>query len=148
MLAERALAWLLRAIGGVTVLAVLAALLPTDWMAATHAWLGLGRFPRAPIVEYLTRSISLLYTLHGGVFLVASTDVRRYAPLITYLGIANAAGGVVLLAIDAFAAMPWYWTAAEGPLIIAASAAVLWLNHRVQHPARCGAGQSSSAAGA
>src|SRR5215470_14742014 len=58
---DRLLVVLLRLFGGITCLALLATLLPTQWMAAAHAWLGLGPFPRAPLTEYLTRSIAGLY---------------------------------------------------------------------------------------
>ena len=129
--AEFWLVWLLRLFGGATCLAIFATLLPTDWMAATHAWLGLGVFPRAPIVEYLTRSIALLYAIHGGFIVLASTDVRRYSVLITYLAIADGTMGLMLVAVDLYAGMPWYWTAVEGPSVIAAAALLLYLNPKV-----------------
>lgn len=129
---ERLLVWLLRLFGGVTCCAVFAALLPTEWMAATHAWLGLGPMPRSPIVEYLTRSISLLYAVHGGVIVLASTDVRRFSPLITYLAIADGAIGVALVAVDLYAGLPSYWTALEGPAVTIPAIALLVLNRRVQ----------------
>jgi len=112
---ERLLVLLLRLGGGLMLLATLAIVLPTPWMVATHASLGMGELPRAGIVEYLTRSVSALYALHGGLLLVLSTDVRRYVGVIAYLGAANVPLGVVLLAIDVHAGMPWYWTIAEGP---------------------------------
>lgn len=119
------LAWFLRLFGGVTACAIFATLLPTDWMDAAHAWLGLGRLPRAPLTEYLTRSIAGLYAIHGGLLLLASSDVRRYAPVITYLAIADGLFGFALIAIDIDAGLPWYWTAAEGPGVIVASAIIL-----------------------
>ena len=54
----RLLEVLLRAGGTILVTAFAAMLLPVDWMAATHEWLGLGAFPRAPVVDYLARSVS------------------------------------------------------------------------------------------
>jgi len=138
-LEQRLLIWLLRLFGGTTCLAVFAVLMPTEWMAATHEWLGAGAFPRAPIVEYLTRSISLLYAVHGGIILLASTDIRRYQTLITYLAVADGTLGLILIGVDAFAGMPWYWTAAEGPLVIGPSAVLLHLNLRVQARRRSGA---------
>ena len=50
---------LLRLAGAVMVTAFLAVLLPADWMADTHTRLGLGEFPRMPIVDYLARSVAL-----------------------------------------------------------------------------------------
>jgi hypothetical protein len=46
-------------------------------MAATHAWLGMGDFPRAPLVDYLARSASLMYAQHGAVFLFLSVTVHE-----------------------------------------------------------------------
>ena len=42
---------LLRLAGGITATAFLAMLLPAEWMAATHRAIGLGEFPRAPVVD-------------------------------------------------------------------------------------------------
>ena len=128
----RLLVWFLRLFGGVTCCAVFAAVLPTEWMAATHAWLGLGPLPRGAVVEYLSRSISLLYAIHGGAIVLASTDIRRYAPLITYLGIADGTMGLLLIAVDAYSGLPWYWTALEGPSVTIAALILLVLNSRVQ----------------
>ncbi len=112
---ERLLVLLLRFGGVVMLLATFAIVLPTRWMVAMHAWLGMGELPRAGIVEYLTRSASALYAVHGGLLLVLSADVRRHAPVIVYLACANVPLGLALLAIDRYAGMPWYWTIAEGP---------------------------------
>lgn len=130
MKTENYLRWLLRLFGGSTCLAFFAALLPTDWMAAIHGWLGVGTMPRGPIVEYLTRSISLLYAYVGGMFLLASFDVRRYGPLIDYLAIATVVMGVLLVVVDEYAGMPWYWTAAEGPGVAVIVGVMWWLNRR------------------
>ena len=79
---ERILIWLLRLSGTVMLLAFAAILMPTDWMAANHRRLGLGPFPESALVEYLTRSISALYGIHGGLYLVVSIRVKRYADVI------------------------------------------------------------------
>jgi len=124
---ERMLVLLLRLGAGMMLLALIAIVLPTSWMVAMHAWLGMGELPRAGIVEYLTRSVSALYALHGGLLLVLSRDVRRYAGVITYLGGANVPLGVVLLAIDLHASMPWYWTIGEGPPVTLFGVSILAL---------------------
>ena len=95
--------------------ATLAIVMPTRWMDLVHGYLNLGPFPRSPLVEYLTRSISLLYAIHGGILLVVSRDVARFAPLIRFLGMATSVTGLILLGIDIFAGMPWAWVVFEGP---------------------------------
>ena len=131
---ERALVLLLRLTGALLVLAFLAVLLPTEWMARTHRWLGLGEFPRAPLVDYLTRSASALYGIHGGLMIVLSRDVRRFAPVVVYVALAGIAFGATMIAVDLGAGMPAYWTLGEGPLILLAGFATLWLARGIQRP--------------
>src|SRR5215212_1110527 len=83
--AERALAIVLRANGAITSLALLAVFLPLGWMDEVHRVLGMGPAPRGPVFEYLARTISFLYFVHGTICLLLSTDVRRYRPIITYI---------------------------------------------------------------
>jgi len=128
---QRMLVALLRIFGGVTLLAFLAVFLPVDWMAATHRWLGLGDFPRVPIVDYLTRSVSALYAFHGGVVLLASTNPVQYKNLVRYIGWTNVVLGVVCVFIDLHAGMPAYWTIAEGPPVVVVGVVVLFLSRRL-----------------
>ena len=123
----RLLVFLLRLAGVVTTSAFLAILLPRDWMAATHEWLGLGEFPRAPVVDYLARSIAALYGFHGVLLLIVSRDPVRYKPLVTFVGILNVTFGVIMTAIDLYAPMPMLWTLTEGLPIIAFGLVVLYL---------------------
>jgi hypothetical protein len=128
---ERALIWLLRIGGVVTLLALGAVFMPVEWMAATHAWLGLGEFPRSPIVDYLTRSISAFYAFHGGLLLLLSFDVRRYARVVLYVAIASIVFGLLLFGIDLHAGLPLRWTLCEGPPVVLISIAILYLVRRV-----------------
>jgi hypothetical protein len=124
----RVLALLLRLAGGFMVTAFLAMLLPVEWMAATHRWVGLGEFPRVPIVDYLTRSIAALYGFHGALLLILATDVARYRRLVGYVGIMNVCFGTAMMAIDLHAGMPLIWTLAEGPPIVAFGVVILYLS--------------------
>ena len=124
---ERTLALLLYVSGGVMLLAVFAIVLPTEWMAATHRWLGLGEFPASPLVDYLTRSISALYAIYGGLLVLLARDLRRFAPVIVYLAVTGLAFGVIMLGVDFAAGMPRYWSVSEGPLVLVLSLVILWL---------------------
>lgn len=119
---------LLRLAGVITVTAFLAMLMPPELMAATHRWLGLGELPRAPVVEYLARSISALYGFHGVFLLIVSTDTRKYRTLVWYVAAMNVIFGAMILAIDLHAGMPMFWTLAEGPPIIAFGLVIGMLN--------------------
>jgi hypothetical protein len=117
--AQKWLAILLKLAGGVMLVAFAAIFMPTSWMAANHRWLGLGDFPASPLVDYLTRSVSALYGIHGGLYLVAARDVRRHAEVLRYLAAMNVVFGALMLGIDVHAGMPWYWSLCEGPPVLA-----------------------------
>jgi hypothetical protein len=139
MTAERLLVGLLRLGAVLTLLAFPTALLPGGTMAAVHRALGLGELAVGPVVEYLARSLSLFYGFHGGLLLLVSFDVRRLAPVVAYLGWMDVVFGAALFAIDLAAGMPWWWTAGEGPFVVAAGAIILALLRRVRDPGRQGA---------
>jgi hypothetical protein len=124
---DRTLAVFLKLTGAVMLLAFPAALLPADWMDGIHRWLGLGDLPRAPIVDYLARSASLLYGYQGTILLYLSGDPRRHAPLLLFLGLVSAALSVAFVLIDIGAGMPLYWTLGEGPLLLVFSAVIILL---------------------
>jgi hypothetical protein len=119
------LAVVLRVLGCVDLLALVAVVMPREWMAQGHAWAGLGELPPAPIVGYLARSASFLYALHGAAVVFISFDVARYRPLITFLAAAALVHGAVMLGIDLAEGMPLWWTAVEGPGFAATGVAVL-----------------------
>ena len=96
-------------------------------MASTHRWLGLGEFPASPLVDYLTRSISALYGIQGGLYLLAAADVRRHARVLRYLAVMNVVFGAVMVGIDLHAGLPLYWVLGEGPPVIVFSIAMLYL---------------------
>lgn len=129
---EKILIVVLRLVGAVMLWAWLAVFLPVDWMAAGHRWLQLGEFPESTLVDYLTRSISILYGIHGGLLIVLATDVRRYAAVIRYVASVNALFGVLVTGIDLHAGMPWFWTVSEGPPILAVAVVQLWLLRSVE----------------
>ena len=106
--------------------------LPIDWMAATHQWLGLGEFPRVPLVDYLTRSVAALYGFHGLLLLLVSTDPIRYRAIVSYVAVINIVFGFFMVVIDVHAGQPIIWTALEGPPIIAFGVVLAILNRPAQ----------------
>jgi hypothetical protein len=111
---DKALVILLRIVGVGSLFALVALVLPTSWMAATHRWLGLGEMPTGPVVEYLARSLSAFYALVGALCLVVVADLERYRPLVRFLGVAFAVMSLILFGVDLAAGMPWWWSASEG----------------------------------
>jgi hypothetical protein len=127
---NRSLAWFLRAIGCLDMLAVAAVIMPRSMMDLAHSWTGLGAIPPEPIVGYLARSASALYVLHGAMVVLISFDLTRYKGLIRFLGLASLLHGAVLFGIDIAEGMPPLWRYSEGPVFAASGLIILWLQHR------------------
>ena len=115
----RLLVFLLRLAGTITASAFLAMLLPVDWMVSTHRWLGLGEFPRMPVVDYLARSAAALYGFHGALLLLISRDPIAHLTIVRFVACMNVLFGLMIIFIDLNAGMPTLWTFLEGPPIIA-----------------------------
>lgn len=111
--------------------AAAAVVLPSSWMAAIHAWLGMGELPQVPLVEYLTRSVSALYALCGAVFWYLSKDVRRYADLIRFLAWLKLISGLSRIVLDAAVGLPLFWMVGEGPVVVGLSLATLYCLRRL-----------------
>jgi hypothetical protein len=128
---ERVLRFMLRYIGAVSLLALIAVFMPEAWMDATHRALGMGPLPAKPIVGYLARSLSMFYALMGGLLLLCSFDPRRHRSVLCYLSAAFVFFGIVIWGVDFFVGMPSYWKHAEGPGVILIGAAFLILTLRL-----------------
>jgi hypothetical protein len=126
------LVFLLRLSGSFTSLAFLAMLLPVDWMDAIHRALGLGELPRAPVVDYLARSVAALYGFHGALLLLVSTNPVKYRAIVWFIAILNIVFGAMIVAIDLHAGMPMFWTLFEGPSLIVFGMLIGWLNRSRQ----------------
>lgn len=130
--AERALSLLLRVEAAVVFCSLPAIVLPTAWMAHVHAWLDLGDLPRGPIVEYMARTLSMLYLGWAPLLWVMAGDVRRYLPLLWVFGAMSLAASFTFLALDLLIPMPLWWTVTEFGMVFAFAAGGLLLTWRVQ----------------
>jgi len=128
--ALKLLVLILRLDGAVTVLAFGAMLLPVDWVADTHRWLGLGDFPNAPVTDYLVRSVCALYGSFGVLFLLVAGDPLRYQRIVRYIGVMHIIFGVLMIPIDLHAGMPAWWTMIEGPPLVGVGVLTLFLLNR------------------
>ncbi|MCP4200592.1 MAG: hypothetical protein GY769_01495 [bacterium] len=131
-LPKQALALLLRLLGTSSLTALVFVAAPHSWMISIHSSLGMGALPEAPVVWYLARSTSAFYALLGGLFWVVSFDLRRYRPIVTYLGGSVMLLGVVLLIVDWAEGLPRLWTAWEGPFVAAFGLTVLVLAKKIR----------------
>jgi hypothetical protein len=131
MKAERILVVLLRLMALAEISALIGVVMPAAWMAVGHEWLGLGTFPDAPITPYLARCLSAFYMMHGILLWICSCNIRRYAPIITYVAVTGIAFSVLVTLLDIRAGFPWHWTVGEGPTLTALSIAFLVLLRKV-----------------
>jgi len=131
-ISERLLCYSLRYLGFVSLLALVAVFMPYTWMDTTHRWLGLGELPTEPVVGYLARSLSLFYSLMGGLLLVCSFDLHRHRAVLLYMGAAFVCFGIVMWGVDLVEGMPGYWKHTEGPMVIAFGSLILALTARLR----------------
>ena len=129
--AERILTWLLRVMGLLAALAIVAVVMPTSWIVSGAEQTGTGPFQDTPLNQYFVRSVSTLYALLGVLVLYIARDVRRYLDLIVFVGWLTVALGVILAAVDFAIGMPAIWTWAEGPPTVVTGAAFIWLARRI-----------------
>jgi len=136
MTAKWALIWILRLTGGAMLCGLVFALCPFEWMVAIHGRLGMGELQYSALMSYLTRSLSAMYASMGAILLLVSFDVLRYLPLIRLFALLALLGGVAVTALDAVIGLPWFWTAAEGPLTVALGLALIVLSRWIDamHP--------------
>ncbi len=130
--AERWLVLLLRAVGGLCLLALVALWMPRSGIVTGHRWLGWGEFPATPIAEYLARSVSALSAFYGGLLVALSFDVRRYGPLIRYQAAAVmllSASGVV---VGGWAGVPRWFVGGDAVACWAYGIPMLVLAWRVE----------------
>ena len=116
----------------VLLIAVIPAVMPFSWMIAIHRQLGMGELPEGPIMGYLTRSLSILYAMHGALVFFVSLDVRRYLPVVKCLAVLSIVLGAGLLVLDFVVGMPLFWIICEGPFIIVFYSFLFWLASKVQ----------------
>lgn len=125
--AERALTYLLRFLGALTLCAVFAVVMPTDWMSVVNDRLGLAPLPRTPLTEYLTRSLSAIYSVLGALTLYVARDVRRYLGFLGFTSYLIVLLGVFFTILDVWAGLPPSWMWFEGPPTILLGFVVRWL---------------------
>lgn len=126
---DRPLLWFLRVVGGFTLLAFAAAVMPADWMIEAAEFLGFRPFPDSPLTFYLARNLSLLYGFVGAALLAIASDLPRYRPLVPLAAWGTIAFGVLQLIVDHQAGMPAWWTWGEG-LSTFAGGCLLWFVER------------------
>ena len=129
---NRLIKLILRLGGTLMGLAVFAVFMPTAWMEQSSVLLGLEPLADTALSQYLTRSLSLLYAVHGALLWVASLDPERMAPMITAIAVLNLVLAGFLGGIDLKAGMPAFWTVSEVVVPAASGLLILFLQSRAR----------------
>jgi hypothetical protein len=129
---EKALVLLLRLDAVLLLTALVPSMMPFAWMQAIHRALGMGELAEGPLIGYLTRSLSIMYAMHGAMMLFVSLDVRRYLPIVKFIVLLGVLFGLWMIGLDLAVGMPLFWTVGEGPFIFLLCSVMLWLAGRVQ----------------
>ena len=103
----------LRVVGGFTLTAFAAALMPEHWFGAVSQWLGQS-FPESPLGFYLARNLSAMYGFVGAGLWMLTLNIQRFGPLVPMVAWAAILFGALQLILDAWSQLPWWWTLAEG----------------------------------
>ena len=130
--AEKSLKWLLLVLGGLATTAVVPMVMPFSWMQRVNDALGLSPLVDTPLTQYLTRSLSAVYSLLGVMTIYIGLDVRRYRRLIILVGFLTGLLGLALIFIDYAAGLPASWVWGEGPPTIVCAWVMVWLARRVR----------------
>jgi cell division protein FtsW (lipid II flippase) len=127
---DRLLLILLRLIGGISLLAFLAAVMPEHWIVETSEALGFDPFPNSPLTFYLARNLSLLYGFIGALLIFVSLDLDRYRPLVWYVSIGTVLFGVLQLIVDGMSGLPAWWTLGESLSTFVGGVLLCWVQRK------------------
>ncbi len=127
---DRYVVLFLQAVGGISLLAFLAAVMPEHWMVVTAKVIGIDPFPFSPLTFYLARNLSLLYGFIGVLLLLISFDLERYRPLVWYVAVGTIVFGVLQLVVDSMSSLPAWWTLGESASTFFGGLLLYWLQRR------------------
>jgi hypothetical protein len=127
MNAQRLQANYLRSLAIVQMLTFAVVLMPVEWIASWHAWLGVGVMPDDPVLRYVIRGAALAQAAIGVLLWVIATDVVRYRPLVITISAIYLIGAPAYYCIDATAGMPRFWGVFDCAFCFLAGGALLTL---------------------
>ena len=127
----QSLVWFLRFTAVMFLAAAPAVVMPTSWMRVIADSYGL-TLPETPLVEYLARSMSALYTTMGASYWFMSCDLRRYLPLLRFSIPVMFAFDATVIVLDVVIEMPILWTVGEAVAILTWTLALWWLVRRME----------------
>jgi hypothetical protein len=82
--------------------------MPESWVAAFHAWLGLGHLPDSVFLRYIARGAILCQGAIGAALWIMASDVTRYRPLVIVTAVALIVASPSFYVIDTVSGMPLF----------------------------------------
>ena len=124
---EHQLRFLLGAIGLLDLSALLVVFVPLAALTTATRRLGLEPLPDVPLTQYMLRTASALYALHGATLLFLARDVAAHRAVIGFLAGAALVHGSVVQGVMWAAEMPRWWQVMEALGYFGPALATLWL---------------------
>ena len=124
---ERNLRLLLGAIGLLDLSALVVVFVPLATLTEATRRLGLAPLPDVPLTQYMLRTASALYALHGAIFLFLANNVPVYRALIRFLACATLVHGSLVQGVMWAIEMPPWWQFTEAIGYFGPALATLWL---------------------
>lgn len=103
-------------------------IMPLEWIARWHRWLGFGALPDDPVLRYVIRGGALVQAAIGVLIWIIASDIVRYRPLVLALGGIYLVCGPAFYLLDTVAGMPWYWAVLDGAACAATGTVILGLS--------------------
>ncbi|MEM6777314.1 MAG: hypothetical protein AAF670_06630 [Planctomycetota bacterium] len=125
---DRWLLLFLRGVGGFTLFAFAAAVMPANWMVAIADELHVTMPADSPLAFYLARNLSLLYGYVGAALLVIATDLQRYRPLVHWAAWGTISFSLAQFVVDGQSGLPMWWTLGESGSTLLGGCLLMWID--------------------
>jgi hypothetical protein len=101
--------------------------MPVEWIAAWHVWLGVGPMPDDAVLRYVIRGAAYSQGAIGVLLWIMATDVVRYRPLVMATAAIYLVGAPAFYLLDTIAGMPRFWCLFDSASCFLAGAIILAL---------------------
>ena len=112
-------------------LSALGVLLPMSALDSIGKVFGAEAMPDSPLFAYAVRTMSATYVAIGVFFLILALNPAKYAPLVTFAGVASVFVGVVCAVTGVTAKMPVQWFAGDSLFCTGVGILILVFQRRV-----------------
>src|SRR4051812_16413467 len=127
MKSPQATATFLRFLASLQMLTAGVTIMPLEWIAAWHAWVGLGVMSHDPMLRYVVRGGGFVQGGIGVLLWIMAGDVTRYRPLILATAGIYLIAGPAFYLIESIAHMPRFWCVLDSASCLAVGAILLAL---------------------